>query len=192
MEDRFLVTKAVLECYPYIDDMYDALTRSADKCVADGFYAIFAEEQMRLYEQIMKYNDRKVGLYNLKYIIEKGMNGSNEVFRARYLQGKSASEIAVQGGGKLRTIYRQLQKGLATFTFTLELMGFNKKRLLKEFGNEPLFSSMLKRVIEEDDEAARMRKECKKVNTEAFRELSPRNNHRHSHPRQDSDDRVYA
>ena len=42
MEDRQLVTKAVLECYPYIEDMHDALTRSAEKCALDGFYAVFA------------------------------------------------------------------------------------------------------------------------------------------------------
>jgi len=195
MEDRQLVTKAVLECYPYIEDMYDALTRSAEKCALDGFYAVFAAEQMRLYEQILRYNDRKIGLYNMKYLIEEGIRRSGVMsdgfLRARYLLGKSAAEIASQKDTSLRTCYRQLQRGLEAFTSALERMGFDKKCLLKEFGNEPLFSSMLKRVIDEDDEMLRMKERLKGVNTEAFASFNRHNNH-HSRPRRDSDGRAFA
>ena len=193
MEDRFLVTKALLECYPYIEDMHDALSRSAEKCASDGFYAIFASEQMRLYEQIMKYNNRKIGLYNMKYLTEEGIGESGEtaLLRERYLKEKSAATVSLEKGIPLRTVYRRLETGLRIFTRRLEEMGFDKKRLLKECGNEPLFLSMLKRVIDEDDENERMRGALLKVNVEAFGALSRRN--RRSHPHRDSgDDRVSA
>ncbi|MBO7390418.1 MAG: hypothetical protein J6U39_03130 [Clostridia bacterium] len=194
MEDKFLVTKALLECYPYIEDMHDALSRSAEKCAADGFYAIFASEQMRLYEQIMKYNNRKTGLYNMKYLTEEGVGGSalTAILRERYLKEKSAATLSAENGIPLRTVYRRLEAGHAAFTSRLEEMGFDKKRLLKEFGNEPLFLSMLKRVIDEEDEKERIRDALLKVNVEAFGGLS-RHNHRRSRPHRDSgDDRVSA
>ena len=191
MEDRQLVVKALLECYPYIDDMYDALTSTIEKCVADGYYAIFADEQMRLYERIMKYNDRKIGLYNMKYVIEEGTGVRMPLIRARYFEGKSATAIAEERGVPLRTVYHHLQKAVATLTAALEGMGFDKRRILKEFGNEPLFSSMLKRVIEEDDEAERIRELAKRTNIEPLGERIIRSRRR-SRPRRDTDGRVSA
>ena len=189
MEDRQLVVKALLECYPYIDDMYDALARMVEKSVVEGFYAIFEKDQMRLYERIMNYNDRKIGLYNMKYILEKGTEGS--LLRERYLAGKSASVIAGERHIPLRTVYHQLQTGLSRLTESLEKMGFDKKRILKEFGNEPLFTSMLKRVIAEDDEILRIREAAKKTNLEPFERIS-RRSARRSRPRRDNDDLASA
>ena len=179
MEDRELVTKAMLECYAYIDDMYDALTQSIEKRALDGFYAIYAAEQFKLYEQIMKYNDRKVGLYNMKYLIEEGLARTPSyagLLRAKYLEKKSVIEIAKERDLSLRTCYRRIGVGLTIFTGELEKMGFGKKRLLKEFGNEPLFSSMLNRVIAEDDETkTRAAKEAH------FEALSRNNRHNPRH-----------
>ena len=191
MEDKQLVVKALLECYPYIDDMYDALTRMIASSVSDGFYAIFANEQMRLYERIMRYNDRKIGLYNMKYLIEEGTGRKQSILRARYMEGKSASVIASESDIPLRTVYLRLKQGIATLAVVLEKMGFDKKRILKEFGNEPLFSSMLKRVIEEDDEAQRVKEAVKKTNIEPFGSINHRRNRR-SRPRRDTDDCASA
>ena len=194
MEDRELVTKAMLECYPYIDDMYDALTKCVEKCALDGFYAVFAGEQMRLYEQIMKYNDRKIGLYNMKYLIEKGLEEKGAclaLIREKYSEGKSVSCIALKRNISVRTCYRQLQRGLKEFTLSLAKMGFEKKRLLKEFGNEPLFSSMLKKVIEEEEESKRLVRDAARVNTDAFDAISRRNNRR-NRLRPDSGERASA
>ena len=187
MEDRQLVVKALLECYPYIDDMHDALTRMVEKCVADGFYAVFAEEQMRLYERILKYNDRKIGLHNMKYLLEQGTNRPKSLLRARYLERKSAATIAAECDIPLRTVYRHLSAEIVTLAGIFEGMGFDKKRILKEFGNEPLFTSMLKRVIEEDDESARIKDLAKRTNIRPFGEVSFRNNRRNRPPRNNDD-----
>ena len=186
MEDRELVTKAMLDCYAYIDDMYDALTQSIEKHALDGFYAIYAAEQFKLYGQIIKYNDRKVGLYNMKYLIEEGLARAAayaDLLRAKYLEKKSVIEIARDRGLSLRTCYRRIGVGLTIFTGELEKMGFDKKRLLKEFGNEPLFSSMLNRVIAEDDETRT------RASKEAHYEALSRNN-RHSPRHRGNVDRV--
>lgn len=129
----------------------------------------------------------------MKYLTEEGIGESGEtaLLRERYLKEKSAATVSLEKGIPLRTVYRRLETGLRIFTRRLEEMGFDKKRLLKECGNEPLFLSMLKRVIDEDDENERMRGALLKVNVEAFGALSRRN--RRSHPHRDSgDDRVSA
>ena len=66
------------------------------------------------------------------------------------------NELAGKYGGCLRTCYRQIKKGIAAFSEELEKLGFDKKRLLTEFGNEPLFQMMLTRVIREDDVASKI------------------------------------
>lgn len=191
MEDRELVVKALLECYPYIDDMCDTLTRMTEKCVADGYYAVFMDEQMRLYEKIMKYNARRSGLYRIKNILEAGTGGRMPLLRARFMDGKSAAVVASEGEIPLRTVYRRLQTGISALAAVLEKMGYDKKHILKEFGDEPLFSAMLKRVIDEDDEVARVNQAVKRTNIAPFGEITLRSNRR-SRPRRDKDDRAFA
>ena len=156
MEDKFLVAKTLLLCYPHLEDLYDALTDSAEECVRSGFYAIYPNEQMRLYERIVAYEDRKVGVYNMKYLIERcfreGASPVLALVKERFIHKTPVGEISKKYGVISRTCYRYIKRGIVAFTQKLEELGFDKKRLLTEFGNEPLFQTMLTRVIKEDDE----------------------------------------
>ena len=155
MEDKYLVAKTLLECYSHLDDLYDALTESSERAVESGFHAIFPSEQMRIYERIIKYEARKVGVYNMKYMIEecfrRGGSHALSLLKERYLHGGSIAEIAEKYGVCLRTCYRHLKKGIVAFTEELEKLGFDKKRIICLYGNEPLFMTMLNLVIKEDD-----------------------------------------
>ena len=159
MEDKFLVAKTLLECYAHLDELYFSLTESAEACVRSGFYAIFPSEQMRLYDRLMAYEDRKIGLYNMKYLTEecfrRGDSAPLSLLKEKYINRLSKEEMIKKYGVCLRTCYRYLKKGLKEFTDILEKMGFDKKRMLLTFGDEPLFQGMLTRVIREDD-----REEC--------------------------------
>lgn len=167
MEDRLLVAKALISCYTHIDDVCEAIEKSVEKCALDGFYAIYPNDQMRLYERLIKYNERKRILFNMKYMIETGLNGVKKenaaLLRDRYDHGKGRNELTKERGISLRTMYRRLDRALEEFTAVLERAGFDKMRTLKEFGNEPLFSISLNRVIKEDDEAREMREKLKTV-----------------------------
>lgn len=178
MEDRLLVAKTVLECYAHLDDLYDALTESSSCCVRNGFYAIFPSEQMRLYERIAKYEDRKAGLYNMKYLIEeafrRGGSVSMSFLRERYVEGVPMEVLTERYGVCKRTCYRYMQRGLAEFALEAERLGYDKKRFICEYGDEPLFTSMLNRVIREDDgEEAREAEETTSINS---RRIRPRPN----------------
>ena len=155
MEDLILVVKTLLKCYPHLDDLYDAITRSVEECVESGFYAIFPNEQMRLYERIYAYERRKVGIYNMKYLIEeafrRGKGNTLSILRERYLNKKEMGELTHLYGVSLRTCYRHVKRGLTILAETLLEMGFDKRRILTEYGDEPLFLTMLNRVIKEDD-----------------------------------------
>lgn len=155
MEDKFLVAKTLLACYRHLDDLYDALTESAESCVRSGFYAIFPKEQMSIYERIMRYEERKTGLYNMKYLVEecfrRESSPSLSLLKEKYIRNLSMNDIMEKYGVSMRTCYRHLKKGLISFTHGLEKFGYDKTRLLFLFGNEPLFQTMLARVIREDD-----------------------------------------
>ena len=159
MEDKFLVAKTILECYPHLDDLYDALTESSDGCVRSGFYAIFPKEQLRLYARIAECENRKVGIYNMKYLVEecfrRGRSVALSLLKEKYIFGRSVNAFAERYGVSLRTCYRYLKKGIAEFTSELEEMGYDKRRILTEYGDEPLFQTMLTRVIREDDAEGR-------------------------------------
>lgn len=155
MEDKLLVAKTLLLCYPHLDDLYEALTKRAEDCIRSGFYAIFPMEQMRIYGRISEYENRKIGLYNMKYMIEQsfraGEVSSLSLLKEKYIYKKSMLELMKKYGVSLRTCYRQIKKGIAAFCEQLEKLGFDKRRLIMEYGDEPLFQTMLTRVIREDD-----------------------------------------
>ena len=155
MEDKLLVAKTLLECYPHLDDLYEVLTGNSESCVHSGFYAIFPSEQMSIYERLIKYEERKVGLYNMKYLVEeafrRGKSAPLSLLKEKYINKKSMLELMEKYGVSLRTCYRYLKRGLSDFCCGLESAGFPKQRLLLTFGNEPLFQAMLTKVIREDD-----------------------------------------
>ena len=61
------------------------------------------------------------------------------------------NELMERYGVCLRTCYRHIKRGIESFCCGLERLGYNKKKLLLLFGNEPLFQTMLSVVIREDD-----------------------------------------
>ena len=155
MEDKYLVAKTLLECYPHLDELYESLTRRSEAAVKSGFYAIFPSEQMRIYERIIECEERKVGLYNMKYLIEESFRRGNSaalsLLKEKYIDNLSKEELMRKYGVCLRTCYRYMRRGIADFTAALEKLGFDKKRLLLTFGNEPMFQNMLAKVIRADD-----------------------------------------
>ena len=155
MEDQLLVAKTLLKCYPHLDDLFRVLHRCSEECVESGFYALFPNEQMRLYERICAYEKRKLGVYNMKYLIEesfrRGKGSALSLLKERFLYNRDMNELMEKYGVSLRTCYRYLKRGLREFADALASQGFDKKRILCEYGNEPLFQTMLNRVIKEDD-----------------------------------------
>ena len=175
MEDKLLVAKTLLKCYPHLDDLYEALTESTRSCVASGFYALYPIEQMRLYERINEYENRKLGLYNMKYLINQSLQNGRSVsvslLKEKFINHLSMKDLMEKYCVCMRTCYRYLIKGLADFASEMEKLGYDKKKVLIEFGNEPLFQTMLTRVIKEDD--AEIREESNRKREE----VSPHRRH---------------
>lgn len=156
MEDRLLVAKALLECYPFIEDMERALTHSSEELARNGFYAIFPKEQMQIYEQIIRNGMRRSILAKMKGWIDAafaaGDSPSLSILRERYLYHTSMFDIMNRYGVCVRTCYRYIRKGLAELASLLDRKGADKRTIIIECGNESLFSMMLGKVIEEDDQ----------------------------------------
>lgn len=165
MEDRSLLAKTLLKCYPHLDDLYAALTECIEDCVANGFYAIFPNEQLRLYERIYAYERRKVGIYNMKYLVEEAFRRGNSpalsLLKEKYLCKRTMNELTLKYQVSLRTCYRYIKKGLAELAKEMEKLGYGKRKILSEYGDEQLFLTMLNRVIREED-AEREKENSKK------------------------------
>lgn len=155
MEDRLLIAKTLMKCYPHLDDLCAALNECVENCVRNGFYAVFPTEQMLLYQKIYGYENRKVGVYNMKYLIEevfrRGKGAAISLLKERYLFNRAMNELTLKYQVSLRTCYRYIKKGLAHFAAEMEKLGYDKKKIFTEYGDEPLFLAMLNRVIKEDD-----------------------------------------
>jgi len=169
MEDNLLVAKTLLKCYPHLDDLFEALTHCTEECINSGFYAIFPNEQLRLYERINAYERRKTGIYNMKYLIEesfrRGKGIALSLLKDRFLSRRDMGELIERYRVSLRTCYRYLKKGLGELAKELEDLGFDKKRILMEYGNEPLFMTMLNRVIKEDDSECEEAAKASQINS---------------------------
>ena len=103
----------------------------------------------------------------MKYVIEKGfgeMRSENvSLLKERFEKRTGMSDMKNGAGLSLRTLYRRMDRALEEFASALERIGFDKKRILIEFGNEPLFAVSLNRVIKEDDEVSEIRERMKNV-----------------------------
>ena len=176
MEDRSLIAKTLLKCYPHLDDLYDALKECVEDCVQNGFYAIFPSEQMRLYERIYAYERRKIGVYNMKYLVEeafrRGKGAALSLLKERYLSHQGMNDLTLKYQVSLRTCYRYIKKGFVELASEMEKLGFDKKKILTEYGDEPLFLAMLNRVIKEDD-AENEEREAQKEGDLNSRRLPP-------------------
>ena len=97
MEDQLLVAKTLLKCYPHLEDLCVVLNKCAEECVESGFYAIFPNEQMRLYERIAAYEKRKAGVYNMKYLIEESFRRGNgqalSLLKERFICHRDMNEL---------------------------------------------------------------------------------------------------
>ncbi len=168
MEDKLLVAKTLLKCYPHLDDLYNALNRCVEECIESGFYAIFPSEQMRLYERISAYEKRKVGVYNMKFLIEeafrRGKSNALSLLKQRYLNNIPMNQLIEKYGVSLRTCYRYIKRGLSELVKQMEELGYDKKRIFCEYGDEPLFLNMLNRVIKEDDAETEQKKKEGTIN----------------------------
>ena len=95
----------------------------------------------------------------MKYLIERSLQNGNTVslslLKERFIGNRSMNELMVKYGVCMRTCYRYLVRGLSDFAREMEKLGYDKKKIMCEYGNEPLFLTMLDRVIKEDDEEAR-------------------------------------
>lgn len=168
MEDKLLVAKTLLKCYPHLEDLYHALTDCAEECIESGFYAIFPSEQMRLYERISAYERRKVGVYNMKFLIEeafrRGKSNALCLLKQRYINNTPMNQLIERYGVSLRTCYRYIKRGLSELVKQMEELGYDKKRIFCEYGDEPLFLNMLNRVIKEDDAEIEQKKKEGTIN----------------------------
>ena len=64
----------------------------------------------------------------------------------------------------LRTCYRYIKRGLTEFAKEMGLLGYDKKKIICEYGDEPLFLTMLNRVIKEDDAERAQEEEAEQDN----------------------------
>ena len=123
---------------------------------------------MRLYDKIISYEDRKVVIYNMKYMIEesfrRGKGLALSILKDRYLGHREMDELMREYHVSLRTCYRYLKRGLSDLAKELASLGYDKKRIISEYGNEPLFLTMLNRVIKEDDAENEDRERGKEIN----------------------------
>lgn len=132
-----------------------------------GFYAVFPKEQMRIYEQIIRNGVRKSVLGRMKGWLDAAfaarVSPALSILKERYVYHTPMFDIMNKYGVCVRTCYRYIKKGLAELAALLEEVGADKRKIIVECGNESLFSMMLGKAIEEDDEEALSEKEGERL-----------------------------
>lgn len=146
-----IITRVLLEGYKHLDRLYEALGKSIECLVNSGYNSGYIGTTTLIYDKIIEYNYRREGIYNLKAIVNQTLMElspqNRELLTLHFIEQKEFGEIKDILGVSLRTIFRYYDRALQSFSLSLKKTGFPESRIEAEFGDEPFYIRMKKKVL---------------------------------------------
>lgn len=150
--EDIIISRVLLEGYRHLDRLYEALGKSIDCLVSNGYNSGYRGTTCLIYERIINYTYRRAGIYNLKALVNLTLQEltarSREILTLHFIEQKEFAEIKDLLGVSLRTVFRYYDKALQSFALNLTKIGFPESRLEEEYKDEPFYIRMKKYVLE--------------------------------------------
>ena len=144
------VVKALVNCYPNVQDAIKTINKQLRYLVSCGYYVHNINDEMRIYVKIIELNTRKQGLKNLRYVIRNVLLNCKAITRTllidKYFRRKSVKWIAKKYKQSVRTVYRNLNRAYIDVGKVLVDLNFTEQMIQDYFGDEPIFINSLKEV----------------------------------------------
>lgn len=103
-----------------------------------------------LFERMIEINYRKTGIINLKVLVEQSLRRIipefSRTLKAKFVMSLDVETIAQNEGINKRTVFRRIERGLDALYDVFCRLGFDGKRLDKEYADEPLVLNEKERI----------------------------------------------
>ncbi|MCH5164325.1 MAG: hypothetical protein J1F36_04840 [Clostridiales bacterium] len=131
-----------------LNNRLDALTYSIDREV-EGMSALLTVPTMELFDSIIKLNDKKVRIINLRVLHDKmkeTLSPREYYIIARSSHGASFSEIAEGLGLSKGHVYRLYQRTIQKLTRVLSSYGYTEGKFFDDYNDIVLIARMYKKL----------------------------------------------
>lgn len=135
-----------------LDSKLDALTYSIDSQV-DCLSKVIGGDTLELFDNIMRLNDKKVRLINLRVLHDKMKEALSErelIIITQSAKGKPLSEIADMLGLSRSHIYRLHDRAVLRLIKLLRFYGYDNKRFTDDYSDMTLINKMYKKLAKLD------------------------------------------
>lgn len=132
-----------------LNNKFDALTYSIDKQV-EGMAALLTVPTVDLFDAIIKLNDKKVRIINLRVLHDKmkeSLSAKELYVVDGYARGVSLSEMGERLSLGKGGAYRQLLRTIKKLTKILAYYGYTKERLDEEYKDVALVTRTYKKLV---------------------------------------------
>lgn len=150
--NQIIWTKVFLTIYKRIGRFVEELDKVRDCLVRSGLgggnynRGLTNEE---LFEKIIEINYRRLGLINVKVLVDEGLRrlpeSVREVLKARYFDG-NIDEYEKKHGICKRTVFKRLEKAVGRLSEIFVKLGYDEKKMNLEYNDEPLLTTVGKRL----------------------------------------------
>lgn len=150
--NQIIWTKVFLTIYKRIGRFVKELDNARDCLVRSGLgggnytRGLTNEE---LFERIIEINYRRLGLINVKVLVDEGLRRLpepvREVLTARYIDEDIDSYEKKHDICK-RTVFKRLEKAIVLLSEIFAKLGYDEKKMNLEYEDEPLLTTVGKRL----------------------------------------------
>ena len=144
-------TRAVMTVYRKLGRAIDVLESAKNGLLYSGFGRIYPTGMgiSDIYDKLISYNYRKLGLINLKVLAEEGLRrlpiAVREVLIARFVTGDLDSYASKYGICK-RTAFKRVDSAILRLSEKFIELGYDEKKMELEYKKEPLLTQVVKRL----------------------------------------------
>lgn len=152
MMNQIIWTKVFLTIYKRLGRLIEELDNARDnliKCGLGGGYNRRGWTNEELFERIIELNYRRLGLINVKVLVDEGLRrlpiSVREIIIARYVDG-NIDEYEKKHAICKRTVFKRLNKAIVLLGEVFAKLGYDEKKMNLEYEDEPLLTIVGKRL----------------------------------------------
>ena len=144
-------TKVFLTVYPRLERLVEEFDNARENLLKSGIGVYLGRRltNEELFEKIIDVNYRRLGLINVKVLVDEGMRRlpqkAREVLQARYMD-KSVNTYCEAKDVSKRTFFRRLDSATRRLGEVLISLGYDERKILLEYKNEPILIRIKERL----------------------------------------------
>ena len=148
---QIIWTKVFLTIYKRINRIIEEMDNARDGLVRCGFGGGYNRglSNEELFEKIIKLNYRRLGLINVKVLVDEGLRrlpqSVREILEARYFE-EDLEGYQNRHGICKRTVFKRLDKATYLLSEVFIKLGYDEKKMNLEYKDEPLLTKVGKRL----------------------------------------------